>query len=64
MKRLLNGLTIFVIVAVVTVIFGLQVVQALREWAAPAPLPYGLSLIYFVRASSIASSIVIPRPSS
>jgi len=64
MKRLLKGLTIFAVVAVVAIIFGLQVVDALREWAAPAPLPYGLSLIYFVSARSIASSIDISRPSS
>jgi hypothetical protein len=44
MKKFLKVLTVFVVVAVVAVIFGTQVVQALREWAAPEPLPYGLTM--------------------
>ena len=64
MKKLLKGLTIFAVVAAVAIIFGIQVIDALREWAAPTPLPYGLSLVYFVRAIPMASSRVNPRPSS
>jgi hypothetical protein len=44
MNKLFKPLILIVILAIVAVVLGAQAVQALRDAAAPAPLPYGLSM--------------------
>lgn len=44
MNRLFKVLGLMVVAAVILVLIGAQVVQALREAAAPPALPYGLSM--------------------
>jgi len=43
MSRFLKTLGVAVILVLVVVVLGIQAVRALREAAAPPPLPYGLS---------------------
>ena len=43
MNKFFKTLSLMFIVVLVTVVFGAQVVQALREAAAPPALPYGLT---------------------
>lgn len=44
MNKLYKSVFAAVLVVLVAVVLGAQVVQALREWAAPPPLPYGLTM--------------------
>jgi hypothetical protein len=43
MNKFFNPLNLIFIVALVTIMFGVQAVRALRDAAAPEPLPYGLT---------------------
>ena len=43
MNKFFKTLSLIVALALIMVVLGTQVVQALREAAAPAPLPYGLT---------------------
>ena len=42
MKQFIKLLPAFVLALITAMVFSLLVVRALREWAAPPPLPYGL----------------------
>jgi hypothetical protein len=44
MNKFFKTLSLIVILTLMGVVLGAQVVRALREAAAPAPLPYGLTL--------------------
>jgi len=43
MNKFFKTVGLIVVLGILLVVLGAQVVQALREAAAPAPLPYGLS---------------------
>jgi hypothetical protein len=43
MNKIFKTLSLMVVLALVAILLGTQVVQALREAAAPEALPYGLS---------------------
>jgi hypothetical protein len=43
MNKIFKTLSLIVVLALVAILLGTQVVQALREAAAPEALPYGLS---------------------
>jgi hypothetical protein len=43
MNKFFKTLGLIVVLALMMVVLGTQVVQALRDAAAPAPLPYGLT---------------------
>lgn len=44
MNRFFKTISITIVLALVIVVFGIKVVQALRDWAAPPALPYGLMM--------------------
>ena len=44
MNKFFKNLSLIVVLALVAILLGTQVVQALREAAAPEALPYGLSM--------------------
>ena len=44
MNKFFKTLSLIVVLALVAIVLGTQVVQALREAAAPEALPYGLSM--------------------
>ena len=44
MKKFFKGLSLIVILAIMAIVFGTQAVRALRDAAAPPPLPYGLTM--------------------
>jgi hypothetical protein len=43
MKKFFQALSLIAVLVIMAMMFGTQIVQALRDAAAPAPLPYGLS---------------------
>ena len=43
MNKFFKTLSLTIVLALVVVVFGAQVARALREAAAPSPLPYGLT---------------------
>ena len=43
MNKFFKSLSLIVVLALVMIMLGTQVAQALRDMAAPEPLPYGLS---------------------
>lgn len=43
MNKIFKTLSLIVVLALVAIVLGTQVVQALRDAAAPSPLPYGLT---------------------
>jgi hypothetical protein len=44
MNKFYKSVFAAVLVVLVAVVLSVQVVQALRDWAAPPPLPYGLTM--------------------
>jgi hypothetical protein len=44
MNRIFKTISVMILIALVTVLFGTHMVRALRNWAAPPPLPYGLTM--------------------